>query len=182
MGMIVFLRLIRLFRAPPPDVCVKDIPFTDSELLGEKHWYRWNIKNWGTKWDCYQVEYIEMKNVCSTNQIFSNLDIDDISSLKIKHRKNVCCLTFRFETAWSTPSPVFSKLSGLFDVVLFVTSVCEGRNFVTDFVYSKGKEKIYKDYTNTDEELSVFCKAWGFDEYKYRKQIEEYEKEEKENQ
>jgi len=48
--------------------------------------YHWNIKNWGTKWDVYQV-----------SQIFET----DV-------------IQFSFQTAWSTPSFALMKLSKLF--------------------------------------------------------------------
>ena len=53
------------------------------EEYGFADWYGWSIRNWGTKWDCYDVE-----TQCNTNEIVLN-----------------------FLTAWSTPEPIFSAIA-----------------------------------------------------------------------
>lgn len=53
--------------------------FFNIKRYGERDWYEWSIKNWGTKW-----------NACDTVVDFNVIE---------------------FETAWSTPVPVFIELS-----------------------------------------------------------------------
>lgn len=57
--------------------------FDNLEKYGYKDWYDWSIAYWGTKWNAYDVEY---------------LDGDDTR------------LHFRITTAWSWPQPIFDEL------------------------------------------------------------------------
>jgi hypothetical protein len=57
-------------------------------------WYDWSIANWGTKWNSYHF----------------SIDDDDIGDDK---------LSFRFDTAWSFPWPIFEKLAGMFPTLKF---------------------------------------------------------------
>ena len=50
---------------------------------GYKDWYDWNRNNWGTKWDAMEV----------------SVDADDTT------------ISLDFQTAWSTPEPVFLELA-----------------------------------------------------------------------
>lgn len=52
-----------------------------------RNWYKWNIANWGTKWNAYNVNLI--KNEGDT-------------------------LIVQFDTAWSTPDPVIQTLAQWF--------------------------------------------------------------------
>lgn len=53
------------------------------ELYEAKDWYDWRVKNWGTKWDCYETV------------------VED----------SECSIYLEFWTAWSSPYPVLKKLS-----------------------------------------------------------------------
>lgn len=67
---------------------------------GYPDWYHWSIANWGTKWDAYDYE-----------QRSSEPDL----------------FTFKFETAWSVPEPIFDKLAELHPELRFeIESVDEG--------------------------------------------------------
>lgn len=57
---------------------------------GHPSWYEWSIENWGTKWDAFRYEQVD----------------DDP-------------FTFRFETAWSFPTPIFEKLAALYPTLTF---------------------------------------------------------------
>jgi len=59
----------------------------ESLLFQGNDWYDWNVRNWGTKWNAYDVE-IE----------------DGTSTLK-------CYLTYTFSTAWSPPEGVIRALA-----------------------------------------------------------------------
>lgn len=56
------------------------------ELYDAKDWYDWDIDNWGTKWDCYDVE---LKTLDDTEVVIV------------------------FNTAWSCPEPVYGELARL---------------------------------------------------------------------
>lgn len=71
---------------------------------GFASWYEWNISNWGTKWNSYGVEII--------NSIGPNL------------------FEFKFETAWSFPTPIFAKLADDYPELTFdIATFDEGHNF-----------------------------------------------------
>lgn len=53
---------------------------------GYLNWYQWNCSMWGTKWNSYE------------------------NKTKLKNN----ALYISFDTAWSTPQPVFEKLSSIF--------------------------------------------------------------------
>ena len=60
---------------------------------GADNWYEWCIYNWGTKWDAYSVGDFVQK--------------DDGS------------ITYRFDTAWSTPSAWMSTTAKMFPSLTF---------------------------------------------------------------
>jgi hypothetical protein len=57
-------------------------------------WHDWSVVNWGTKWNIYYFR-------------FDNSTLED------------GLLSFRFDTAWSFPSPIFGKLSEMFPGLRF---------------------------------------------------------------
>ena len=56
----------------------------------DDRWYHWNITNWGTKWDACNVE----------------IEYADESQIEIE-----------FDTAWSPPEPICSRLREMFQDV-----------------------------------------------------------------
>lgn len=57
------------------------------------HWYHWNNSNWGTKWDAKVDEK-------STDDLDFSVYADGTGAV-----------TYRFDTAWGTPTPVFIALT-----------------------------------------------------------------------
>lgn len=41
----------------PDDIYQGDLGEQEKLKYGDKTWYEWNIKNWGTKWNAYSVGY-----------------------------------------------------------------------------------------------------------------------------
>lgn len=69
---------------------------------GYAYWYTWCIEKWGTKWGAYEFRVIE--------------DGDDY--------------VFIFETAWSFPTPIFTRLADVFPSLRFhCATFDEGSNF-----------------------------------------------------
>ena len=62
----------------------------ESLKFASNHWYDWNIRNWGTKWNAYD------KVVCH------NLDDESVDSYYI---------TYEFNTAWSPPEGIMKALA-----------------------------------------------------------------------
>lgn len=70
---------------------LEENPKKDYKLPLMGNWYGWNVSNWGTKWDLYDV-YV---------------DYDQISFAELS-----------FNTAWSAPFQVFEALSKMFPSTL----------------------------------------------------------------
>jgi hypothetical protein len=62
---------------------------------GHEDWYSWRSENWGTKWNCRQV--------------------DDNNPMEWDSKKGVYQICF--DTAWNTPLPIFNKIQQLFPLV-----------------------------------------------------------------
>lgn len=60
-----------------------EIALDNIKKYGYKDWYDWNIANWGTKWDAWSPSVETTDNE----------------------------IMIEFQTAWSTPKPVFLKLA-----------------------------------------------------------------------
>ncbi|NOG70448.1 hypothetical protein [Roseicella sp. DB1501] len=77
---------------------------------GHADWYSWSIANWGTKWNSYSF----------------SIDAEEP-------------LSFRFDTAWNFPTPVFEKLAADFPGLRF-DCVCfdEGWNFAGRGCFNPG--------------------------------------------
>jgi len=66
--------------------------FKDRLLHSTNHWYDWNIRNWGTKWNAYDVEQSD------------TFDMDDIDD-------DLNSITYNFNTAWSPPDKIIEALA-----------------------------------------------------------------------
>ena len=95
----------------------------EQKYPGEKNWLGWCRKYWGTKWDCGEVT-IE----------------DGTEGGKVIY----------FNTAWSPPTPVMSKIAELFPELSIVHEFAdEGWNFVGEHLFEDGKlvlESICEDH------------------------------------
>lgn len=65
----------------PDNIYTGDLGTKERELYGVNNWYDWSIANWGTKWDAYSSYHDRNRN------------------------------TIFFDTAWSSPKPVFDALA-----------------------------------------------------------------------
>jgi len=82
---------------PPPDnIFTGNLGKKEREQCAAEdrpNWYDWNIFNWGTKWNAYDIH------------IESEWDGDD------------CCeMEIHFDTAWSPPFPVIEALRAMDEV------------------------------------------------------------------
>lgn len=97
---------------------------------GYPTWYEWSIDKWGTKWDaCYP-----------------GCDHDEEE------------INIYFDTAWSTPLPVFKELSRQFpDLVIYVEYADE------DMGHNCGTYALFKGDIQTEEsrDYEFACDIWG---------------------
>lgn len=79
----------------PKEIFQGSLRQKERDKYGENNWYDWNTKNWGTKWNAYEVHYLN-------NSYDDDTEVFDI--------------LVKFDTAWSIPAPIFEKLSEDFNV------------------------------------------------------------------
>jgi len=103
------------------------------------NWYHWNIQNWGTKWDA------------------SDATIENETDKEI---------TFRFDTAWSSPAPVFLKVSEQYPELKFNLEYEEEQGWGGKVSYQNGVEteieswdipNSHADYVKRGKEC---CCSW----------------------
>lgn len=96
---------------PPDDPAYRDIPDQKTAKKSPLWWYDWNVKNWGTKWDC-------------ADSLWGATESEDMLT---------------FNTAWSPPFPIAQELSKLFeDVVVHLRFEEGGMDFAGDYIYVNG--------------------------------------------
>lgn len=118
---------------------------------GHASWYGWSIQNWGTKWNSYSnEEWVVDGNTAS----------------------------IQFETAWSTPMPVFGALSKKFpglDIMVEYADENIGSN--CGVIACKGGE-CEVEYKSGDDEFA--CRINGYDYEECMQDQLEYEAEQRE--
>jgi hypothetical protein len=67
-------------------------PLEESLMFKGNHWYDWNVRNWGTKWDV----------AVHDNDKYPETEL---------HDESTTTLGYKFHTAWSPPIEVITKLS-----------------------------------------------------------------------
>ena len=122
------------------------MPFGGSPVCpihGEKQnsshpdwWYNWNVKNWGSKWNCGEVWHDR-----TTEQI-----------------TEVGSTSYNFDTAWSPAEPVVAALAEQFPTLSITHRYCEGgMGFAGQVVYLNGEEVARDEYGDGD---SLPDEAW----------------------
>ena len=105
------------------------------EKYGFTDWYEWSIHNWGTKWDACEPDA-------------------DLSATEY--------IGIVFDTAWSTPEPVFTKLAKMFpkaEIEIDYADEDFGSNCGT-IIYGDGEEVSWEE---KDTKFAVID-VWGYDE------------------
>ena len=115
-------------------------------------WYNWNVKHWGTKWNCGEVWH----------------DRDDDKPVEGK-------TSYNFETAWSPASPVIHALSGLFPTLSIAHRYCEGgMGFAGEVMYHAGNEILRQEYDGDTDKFPD--EAWIANEDGTRGYERDYDK------
>ena len=108
---------------PPPGVYLGNVGPVEKRLFGDRVWYDWCPRNWGTKWNAYGCEPIEREG-----------DGDS----------TVCTLVF--ETACAAPHPVILALSQLLRARIEHSWACEGGCTWGHAVYSETGAIVSADF------------------------------------
>ena len=89
-----------------------------------ENWYRWNIDNWGTKWN-----------------------VDKDQDLNFDNEDTIC-----FDTAWSPPIPVIAALAAKFPDLKFTLRYFEGGNFFGGIVeWSNGEVTLDEELEDEED-------------------------------
>lgn len=118
----------------PAHIYRGNLGMEEEEKYGKENcWYDWSIKNWGTKWNCYDV--------------------------------SVGGNTIQFDTAWSTPIPIFEALSKKFKSLKFEVHYADedmGNNCGT-ITLKGGKIIDHWEPPTEDEAMDFACEIKGYD-------------------
>jgi hypothetical protein len=128
--------------------------FEQAMRFESDHWYDWNVRNWGTKWDV-AVSSVE------TNP-------DTYMEDTVNGENHV--VYYNFETAWSRPMPALLNLSSQYPDLLFTLSYEEETGWGGECELLRGKVISESEYDNmcnncdgtyTDEQIVVDCEDCG---------------------
>jgi hypothetical protein len=126
----------------------------EAMLFASDHWYDWNIRNWGTKWDV----------AVSSNETYPDTTVEDT----VNGENHV--VHYNFETAWSRPMPALLNLSSQYPDLLFTLSYEEETGWGGECELLRGKVISESEYDNmcnncdgtyTDEQIVVDCEDCG---------------------
>lgn len=126
----------------PDDIFQGNLGSEEREKYGDKNWYDWNLKNWGTKWNSCENQY------------------DDIEVLSDKPDA-ILQYDFSFQTAWSTPEPVITKLMLDNPELLIEVDYADEdlSNNCGSFHMDEGNVEWYDESGN----MQFACDVWGYD-------------------
>lgn len=93
------------------------------------HWYDWNVRNWGTKWDVavHQDEEYPETELTDEGEGF---------------------ISYRFNTAWSPPTEAIVKLSEQYPNLVFTLSFEEETGWGGEVVIENGEPTETESYDN----------------------------------
>ena len=133
-GTLTFNRLIPI----PTNIFQGDLSVEEEKKYGEENcWYRWQINNWGTKWDACEVE-IQMYD-------------DDVMGIM-------------FQTAWNAPLPYMQEFA---KVCVEEGCEMSGKFSDEDFggnmgIYFINEDKEFDvEWHDGDAELYEECWSWN---------------------
>jgi hypothetical protein len=113
------------------------------ELHESNHWYPWNTRNWGTKWEIGSAEVTKTDN----------------------------SLVYRFDSAWTPPVEAVAELAKQYpQVSISIKFIEEGMGFAGEVFFENGEYQSDVDYQinhATMLDFDDFCWVCGFgtDEY-----------------
>jgi len=109
------------------------LPIAEALMFKGNHWYDWNVRNWGTKWDVavseaeeYPDTYIEGPTQNGENSV----------------------VYYNFNTAWSPPFPAMEKLSAQYPSLLLTLSYEEETGWGGECEFLRGEMISESDYEN----------------------------------
>ena len=107
------------------------LPLQEALLFKGNHWYDWNVRNWGTKWDVavsWDDEY------------------PDTELLEHESKDEDQWLVYKFNTAWSPPVPAMEKLSALVPNCVLTLEFEEETGWGGEYEFVKGEMTAESNY------------------------------------
>lgn len=116
----------------PAYIAQGDLRHGSREQATGRNWYDWGISNWGTKWNAYELAISE--------------DTPER-------------LVFNFDTAWSSPDPIFNALGKAFpELAITAEYFDEGHCFWGSSIKPAGArgfiEEVFSDHKASDRALA----------------------------
>ena len=109
------------------------------EKYGTNDWYEWAVKNWGTKWDCY-----------------------DVTSWDITEDGDITSAGINYQTAWSPVTKAWETISKNYPSLEFFHEFAdEGGGFVGNQLIQNGDIVEDNDYEWDSDEGIVIREAVG---------------------
>jgi hypothetical protein len=109
------------------------------EKYGTNDWYEWAVKNWGTKWDCY-----------------------DVTSWDITEDGDITSAGINYQTAWSPVTNAWERISKNYPSLEFFHEFAdEGGGFVGNQLIQNGDIVEDNDYEWDSDEGIVIREAVG---------------------
>ena len=123
--------------------------YADGKTQGdtEYNWYNFNNAKWGTKWDIGVADKVK----------YSDTELQEETDTK---------LHYKFNTAWSPPTPAIEELSRQYPELTIILSYEEESEWGGEIEYLAGEEvsvseydspSSHKDYVDRDREDSCVC-------------------------
>ena len=123
--------------------------YADGKKQGdtEYNWYNFNRSKWGTKWDIGVADEVKY----SETELLEESDTE---------------LNYKFNTAWSPPTPAIEELSRQYPEVTIILSYEEESEWGGEIEYLAGEEvsiseydspSSHEDYVDRDREDSCVC-------------------------
>ena len=104
-------------------------PLEEALMFKGNHWYDWNVRNWGTKWDV----------AVSDEDKYPDTVLQDETKES---------LSYSFNTAWSPPSEAIAKLSEQYPTVEFSLSFEEETGWGGEYYFLEGNLTEIESYEN----------------------------------
>lgn len=126
------------------------LPMEEQLQFKGTHWYDFNVREWGTKWDVGvrdSEEYAETELMIDSNDT----------------------LAYRFNTAWSPPTPAIEKLSAQYPELEFSLSFEEETGWGGETIFTNGEGTDIESYgwkcreCDHIEEDTPYCEECEFD-------------------
>jgi hypothetical protein len=126
------------------------LPLAEALKFEGNHWYDWNVRHWGTKWDV----------AVHDDREYSDTEITDESDSSIG---------YKFNTAWSPPHPIIHTLSEQYPNIKFTLSYEEETGWGGETIIVAGMEESHESYgwkcreCDHAEEETPYCEECDFD-------------------